>query len=645
MNKTFMAALLFSTSLSTFAVHATVEKNAADATKDAVAAVDTKDADIGNTGIELVADKEADPKKAEAAKDTKNKKAKTPEVKKDDDAYEDAMGEDVHTHGDPRDGVPARSFKEAIENALDANPLIGADQEALEASDHDIRAARSDYFPSLDLNASGGYGYNRKHYKQGALSSPLKGHTNRFIDREDARLSQIIFNGFETQSTVDRAKNLREQAHFTLHGTQEGVAFDATAAYIDLRARQRLFDLAEDNVKTHERILDKVKGRVQGGLGTVADTHQVEARLQDALVARDQLQGELDVAIARYIEIVGEEPGLLNKPKLPKSALKDSLDDAIHATLHDNPKVRIAEKRVKVAESDLEIAKAPWYPTFRAEVDTGRQHNQSGVKGDEYATTAQLVGELNLYRGGKDTARKKSQRHKLAEAKYRLASERRVAERTVRKYWADMISAESKAKELRLASDINNQLRHDYFTQFDLGDRGLLDVLDAEVAFFRSRSSLITADADHDISTAGVISSYGMLVSALTDSDVGMECDGDDAHSVKPHTYATVEKGEQQGFEHTHDGMTHVHELGTGEHIGEIMPLNHDHRHDEVMEPTREVVDEVISEFKANKKAGMHKTMKAEGGLETRDGITKVGMRDESVGTDQSQYLTTYTEE
>ncbi len=227
MNKTFMAALLFSTSLSTFALHAAVETKTADVNKDAVAAVETKTADVNKdavaavetmntdvgdigSGIELVADEEADPKKAEAAKDAKTKKAETPEIKKDDDAYEDAMGEDVHTHGDPRDGVPARSFKEAIENALDANPLIGADQEALVASDHDIRAARSDYFPSLDLNANGGYGYNRKHYKQGALSSPLKGHTNRFIDREDARLSQIIFNGFETQNTVDRAKNVRE---------------------------------------------------------------------------------------------------------------------------------------------------------------------------------------------------------------------------------------------------------------------------------------------------------------------------------------------------------------------------------------------------------------------------------------------------
>ena len=203
---------------------------------------------------------------------------------------------------------------------------------------------------------------------------------------------------------------------------------------------------------------------------------------------------------------------------MPTQALPGDIDHIVALALMENPQVRVAEHQVRVAESDFEISGAPFWPTLRAESEVAGEHNLDGIKGDEAAVTVQLVGEYNLYSGGRDTARRQAQRKRMAEAKYRLGIARRTAEREVRSAWAEMNSARDQIVELAESVNINNKLRKDYFVQFDLGDRSLLDVLDAEVAYFRARSNKILAEANENISLARVLASTARLVSSL---DVG----------------------------------------------------------------------------------------------------------------------------
>lgn len=413
----------------------------------------------------------------------------------------------------------ATSMQEAVHKAVTSNPTVSAEEAAVQAAERDIRDAEADLYPSLDLNGSTGYAYTRKKfYNRGALSTARDGEANRFTGRESARLSQIIFDGFRTGNSIERAEHAHRAAGSTLHQTQEGIALDASAAFVDVRAQQNLLDLSIENVKKHEEILSKVRQRVGGGLGTVADIRQVEARLQDAKVAREQIEGDLELAVARYIDVVGEEPQHLTSPYMPTHALPGDIDHIVALALMENPQVRVAEHQVRVADSDFEISGAPFWPTLRAESEVAGEHNLDGIKGDEAAVTVQLVGEYNLYSGGRDTARRQAQRKRMAEAKYRLGIARRTAEREVRSAWAEMNSSRDQIVELAESVNINNKLRKDYFVQFDLGDRSLLDVLDAEVAYFRARSNKILAEANENISLARVLASTARLVSSL---DVG----------------------------------------------------------------------------------------------------------------------------
>ena len=415
---------------------------------------------------------------------------------------------------DPADA--ATTLRQSVHKAVTTNPNVSAEEAAKEAAERDIRDAEADLYPSLDLNGSTGYAYTRKKfYNDTPLSSARDGEANRFTGRETARLSQILFDGFRTSNSIKRAEHAHNAANSTVHQTQENTALDAVAAFVDVRAQQRLLDLAEDNVKTHVKILNKVRQRVNGGLGTVADVRQVEARLQDARVAKEQIEGDLGLAVAAYIEIVGDEPRDLSNPYMPTDALPENIDHIVALALQENPQVRVAEHQLLVAESDFEIAGAPFWPTIRAESEVGGEHNLDGIKGDEASVTVQLVGEYNLYSGGRDTARRQAQRKRMAEAKYRLGIARRAAEREVRTAYAEMISARDQGMELAEAARINDRLRKDYFVQFDLGDRSLLDVLDAEVAFFRSRSNKILVEANEDISLARILAATARLNPSL----------------------------------------------------------------------------------------------------------------------------------
>jgi adhesin transport system outer membrane protein len=88
---------------------------------------------------------------------------------------------------------------------------------------------------------------------------------------------QRIFDGFETDSEVERQKQRIASAGQRVQDQGQVSALDGTQVYLDvLRHTERVAN-AEENVKAHEETLRLVQRRAELGGGNVADVRQASA--------------------------------------------------------------------------------------------------------------------------------------------------------------------------------------------------------------------------------------------------------------------------------------------------------------------------------------------------------------------------------
>jgi adhesin transport system outer membrane protein len=91
----------------------------------------------------------------------------------------------------------------------------------------------------------------------------------------------------------------------------------------------------------------------------------------------------------------------------------------------------------------------------------------------------------------------------------------RDAEREARVAYNALMTARARLEALRAAVDAQRATRDIYAQQFDLGQRGLLDLLDAENELFIARTNLVTATFTERFAVYRVLAVIGVMLDTL----------------------------------------------------------------------------------------------------------------------------------
>jgi adhesin transport system outer membrane protein len=387
--------------------------------------------------------------------------------------------------------------KEAVKN----HPSIEADREALGATDDVIDQATAGYKPSVDLRASLGRENIRRNFQINSLN-PLPSIGTVTTTRSDPSITirQILFDGMGTASRVARAYSQQNQAQGALGVTTDTAIIDASTAVIDIRRIQRLLRIAINNIRFHEIVKQKVDEIVQAGAAPISDLFQVEARLQDTYITKANIEAELDVAIAKFIEVVGKSPpNHIKRVKLPKYLIPESAEMAVRIALDNNNAVKVARSNVQIADSTNRESASKLVPTISLELEGERDRNTSSVSGYQSRITAMVVARHNLYNGGADLARSRETVKRLTESHAKLNLAIRQTERTIRAAWGEYTNARKKSAHLTKLIAEKRRIRDSYVDEFTLGKRTLLDLLDAVKDVFITEATRTTVDASTDI--------------------------------------------------------------------------------------------------------------------------------------------------
>ncbi len=384
--------------------------------------------------------------------------------------------------------VQAQTLPEAMQKALDVHPEIQAGVNSRLAADYQLKAAKGGYLPRVDMLAGyGREGTDNPTTRAGTGSNHWESMTR---GESSLRLQQMVFDGFATSSEVGRQQATVNSRAYSLLGTSERTALTVAQVYLDVLTRRQFVQLAEDNLRNHERIYDQIKLRTQRGVGSGADLDQAEARLAQARNNLITEQTNLADAQTNYLSAVGQLPDQLERPGNYMAMMPANLDEARRQMLENSPILRSAESDIVAAEKQYEAAKSAFYPRFDAELGRTADNDLDGQNGHNNEWQAMLRMRFNLFAGGSNKADLESKSYQSNQALDIRNNALRVLNEELGLAWNAMNNANAQVPIAQEYVDRSTAVRTAYQKQFSLGERTLLDLLDSENELFTASRRL-----------------------------------------------------------------------------------------------------------------------------------------------------------
>jgi adhesin transport system outer membrane protein len=279
---------------------------------------------------------------------------------------------------------------------------------------------------------------------------------------------------------------------------------------------RRLVALADDNVSEHRKALQKIDSRVKAGVGRGVDLEQAQARLALAESNMITERANLHDVVARYQRVVGEAPQRVVPPLAPLDAqLPANAVSALQKAVEQHPSIRASVASMRAAEFAVKTRQSLLQPRVELRARTGRGNNYNGLEGRRGDSGAEVVMNWNLFDGGADRARVRAQAALLGQA----SDLRDKACRDVTQVAAIAVNDVAKLSDqitlLQSNTDAIERARQAYRQQFDISQRSLLDLLNAENEAYTAQRALANAQFDRVLATARTHAALGQLTQQL----------------------------------------------------------------------------------------------------------------------------------
>ncbi|MBN3192422.1 TolC family outer membrane protein [Pectobacterium brasiliense] len=381
----------------------------------------------------------------------------------------------------------AETIQEAIKSTLYTHPEVSAAINSRFSAEHDLRAAKGGYLPSITLSAGVG--------REETDSPSTRASTNKRVElsRQESsiNLSQTVFDGFATSSEVGRQRATVNSRAYKVLNTSEATALDTVQVYLSVLQRQEFVRLAEANLASHERIYDQIRLRSEQGVGRLADLDQAEARLAQARNNALTEQTNLDDAKINYMSIVGKVPENLVMPDTSAIKIPASLDEALRIMLANSPALKSAESDIEATQQQYETSKSTFYPRLNVELSRTMDNNVDGTRGQNNEWQAMLRMRYNLYEGGSSKANMESKAYQVKEAQDVRNNALRLLSEELKLAWSALNNSRQQLPIAAEYADRSMKVRTAYQKQFGLGERTLLDLLDSENELFTAQRRLV----------------------------------------------------------------------------------------------------------------------------------------------------------
>lgn len=385
----------------------------------------------------------------------------------------------------------ADNLREALVQAYNTNPTLEAARANQRATDENVAIQRAQGLPSADVTAT------HIEFIQPSANQFTAPERNLSVS---AQLLVPVYSGGAIRNGINAARQRVEAGAADLRNTESTVFSQVVAAYMDVLRTEALAALAANNVAVLRTNLEATSDRFQIGDLTITDVAQSRSRL--AVAEGDLQQAEANLIAARetYIRLVGSAPGELEAPP-PLPGLPDTVGEAIVSALENNPNLIAAKERAEAAGYDTKVAGAGRLPTVGLFVN-GDYSDFFGTLGgpisaefaqSEKTANAGVRVTIPLFQGGLPAARQRQAgARESAALEDVIAAERQIIAET-RATYSNWQAANGVIRSAQAAVEAAELSLEGVRAENSIGNRTILDVLNAEQELVNARAQLVTA--------------------------------------------------------------------------------------------------------------------------------------------------------
>ncbi len=409
----------------------------------------------------------------------------------------------------------ANTIDQAMAEAYAKSPKLLAVRASIKATDELVASAISALRPQLSLNGSIG----AEKVKTMSITSVSK-TTNNSPVSFSLNLNQILFDGGKSSARISSAEALVFAKRAELASVEQNILYDAAISYLNVFKARSLFKLAYKNTEVLKRHLLATNDRFEVGEVTRTDVAQAESRLLISEANQIKASGDIDIARASYLSIIGSIPS--KKLYLPKKTPKipANIKKAKLLAQKSNPLIISSGFKQKAALYDISVAGADLLPkiSLQARAEQSWDPNTFFEEYEKYSIGANL--SLPLYQGGSNYSKIREKRAIAIQKKREFHDFLRTTNQSVEITWRALNNSRAQLRALKSSVDFTSIALDGVREEALVGTRTTLDVLDAEQELVEANINLINAQQETFRSTYALLREVGLLNASDLSLDV-----------------------------------------------------------------------------------------------------------------------------
>ncbi|WP_244620565.1 TolC family outer membrane protein [Methylosinus sporium] len=411
----------------------------------------------------------------------------------------------------------ADTLKSALASAYANNPDLEEQRVIARIRDEDVSKAAAGHRPRANVSLSAGPQKSSVRQPGGRdqLRNRLYTDDNNFgYPRSGTlNLSLTVFDGWRSDNSMRQAEAGVLAARATLLAAEQEVLLRGVTVYMDVLRDTAVLGLRRHNRAVLAEQLRVAHDRAEMGMATPADVAQAEAALAQAASDHAATREALRASVAEYSEVIGRAPNRLEPAQGCERELPGSVEGAVQRAVLAHPQVVASLHSVDMATMAVKVAEGALMPSFSVGGQVYQQYDSYlGYPGTRQFS-AQVTGTLNvpLYDGGAEYSAVRQAKQQLGQAHAHVAAQRSAIRAKLAMSFSRLAAAKAAMRYggtlVRSTETALAQIRN----EAELGQRTLLDVLNAQQALFDARVKMVSAQHDRVVAACSALAAIGGL--------------------------------------------------------------------------------------------------------------------------------------
>jgi|EndMetStandDraft_7_1072992.scaffolds.fasta_scaffold40980_2 outer membrane protein len=412
------------------------------------------------------------------------------------------------------DAAHAESLREALATAYLYNPTLKAARAQLRATDEEVARAKSGFRPTITGDI--------QHSYQDVNTKPSSTQEGDSYPRSyGVTLNQPVFRGFRTINAVKGAEALVEAGREDLRTSEQTVLLDAITAYVDVVRDQAILSLRQNNVKVLSEQLRATQERFDVGEVTRTDVAQAKARSSGASSELSAARAALQASRSTYQRLIGRAPGTLRDPGAAKAAVPKSIQDALARGEAESPTILSAIFRERSQDHIVKQTKGELLPSVDLQANYTRSYDGGVGSGDVQEVTT-VTGRVTvpIYEAGEVSARIRQNIETRSQLRHQIDEARELVRANVTSAWGTLVAVRAQITSDTAQVEANQVALAGVREEEKVGQRTVLDVLNAEQEFLNAQVTLATSRRDLVVASYSILNATGQLSIAVLDLQV-----------------------------------------------------------------------------------------------------------------------------